>query len=165
VGVISSHIHGNDISRCWAHLAYKDTVAYGVTGCGISGAFVDIHKYRKDEGFQDFSVLDATICLEGTGPHTAPVNDGITIHTKLRNEAKAYSVLASDDLVAMDATAMRIMGLKESDVKAIQMARYLELGEIDQVNLSGANLNELLIKDWVMPVMEGEDYFEFVCGA
>ncbi len=163
VGVISSNIHGNGISRCWAHLGYKDDTVHGVEMAGISGGFMDIHKWRMDEGHEDFAIMDATICLEGTGPHTAPVNAGLTIHTKDRNAAGAYALLASNDLAANDLVASQLMGLPEADVKALRMARNIGLGELDAVHLKGASIDELKISDWLPPEMEGEDYFEFVC--
>ena len=165
VGVVSSapEHHGNNISRCKLHLAYKDATCYGVANAGVSGSFVDIHKWRVDTGHEDIAILDATIGLEGNGPHKKPVNDGHTIHLNARNAAQKYFLLAGRDFTAVDATAARIIACQPDDIVSLKMCRNAGLGLLDDVPLVGATLDDLKVSDWEQPVLRGEDYFTNVC--
>jgi uncharacterized protein (DUF362 family) len=165
VGVVSSapEHHGNKISRCKLHLAYATSTCYGVDNAGVSGAFVDIHKWRVDTGHADVAILDATIGLEGNGPHKKPVNDGHTIHLKDRNAAKKYFLLAGTDFTAVDSLASRIIARQPDDIVSLRMCRNAGLGVIDDVPLEGATLDELKVPDWEQPVLRSEDYFKAVC--
>jgi uncharacterized protein (DUF362 family) len=167
VGLVSSEIHGNGLSRCKLHLAYKDATCFGIESAGVAASFVDIHKWRMEEGKEDFAILDGTICLEGDGPHTAPVfdNDGKTIHLRDRNRAGQYFLLASNDLTAMDVTATRLMGIPVGEVKSLRMCAYLGLGEMEQIRLVGADLADLRIDDWLMPEPLSDAYFEPLPGC
>jgi uncharacterized protein (DUF362 family) len=127
---------------------------------GIAGAFVDIAKWRRDEGKLDFSIMDCTIGLEGDGPHRAPVNNGITIDHKERNRIGKYSLLASHDLVSADCVAAQIMGYDIKDVKQLTVAGNLGLGEISNVRLEGAELSDLVIADWQKPELIDESFFD-----
>ena len=120
-------------------------------------------KWRKDQGYQDYAIVDGTICLEGNGPHKAPVNDGRTIHTKDRNAAGKYFVLASDDLLATDATLARLIGLQPDDIKGIRMARNAGLGVTEDIAIEGAALADLAIPDWLQPDLQPESYFSGFC--
>ena len=163
VGVVDSDAHGNKISRSCFHTAYRGKTVHGVDDAGVSGGFVDIHKWRQEEGKEDFTIVDGTICMEGSGPHSAPVNDGITIHMKDRNAAGQYFVLASNDFVASDVMCSKIIGIPESQIKSLRMCRHLELGAMDNASLHGASLAEIKIPDWAPPVPKEESFFEPIC--
>jgi uncharacterized protein (DUF362 family) len=120
-------------------------------------------KWRKDNGYKDFAIVDGSICLEGSGPHMAPVNDGRTIHMKNRNTAGRYFALAGNDLVAIDTTVAAIINIPAADIKALQMARFLELGEMDDIGMVGSTVADLRVADWMQPVMQNEDYFKGFC--
>ncbi len=162
-GTASMHLHGNGISRCQLHTGYDGVPCHGVDDAGVSGAFVDIVRWRKEQGFQDFAIVDGSICLEGSGPHIAPVNDGKTIHTKDRNSAGRYFLLASDDLVAADAMIATLINIPWTDIKALRMAQFLGLGAIEGVMLKGATIEELRITDWARPEIRPETYFAGIC--
>ncbi len=164
-GLASINLHGNTISRCNLHVAYAGIPCHGVADAGVSGAIIDIFRARREAGKRDFAVIDATIGLEGSGPHKAPVNDGRTIHLKDRNAAGKYVLLASADCVAADATAARLINVPVDDIKSLQMARHLGLGELDDITLVGATLDELRVADWMRPELRTEDYFAGICPA
>ncbi len=162
-GGASIDIHGNGISRCKLHVAYDTATCHGIENAGVSGSFVDMVKWRQDQGYRDYAIVDGTICLEGNGPHKAPVNDGRTIHTKNRNAAGKYFVLASDDLLATDATLARLIGLQPDDIKGIRMARNAGLGVTEDIAIEGAALADLAIPDWLQPDLQPESYFSGFC--
>lgn len=162
-GVASIHKHGNGISRCKLHTGYDGVPCHGVDDAGVSGAFVDIVRWRKEQGFRDFAIVDGSICLEGDGPHKAPVNNGLSIHMKARNAAGRYFVLASDDLVAADAMIAALINIPWTDVKALRMAQFLGLGAVEDVVLKGATVEELRIADWARPELRPESYFSGFC--
>lgn len=162
-GAASINIHGNGISRCKLHVAYDGVACHGLDDAGVSGAFIDIVKWRKVNGFRDYAIVDGSICLEGSGPHKAPVNDGKTILMKDRNRAKRFFVLASDDMVAADATIAGIIGAPVDTVKALRMAKHLDLGATEGIGIEGATLDDLKVADWIQPVIQPESYFAF-CG-
>jgi uncharacterized protein (DUF362 family) len=134
---------------------------HGVDDAGVSGSFIDMLRYRKDNGFKDYAIVDGSVCLEGSGPHKAPVNDGRTIHMKDRNAAKKYFALASDDAVAVDTTLAALIGFQVDDIKALRMARHLNLGATDRIELAGATLADLQVPDWMKPEILPESYFSF----
>jgi uncharacterized protein (DUF362 family) len=164
VGLVDINAHGNSISRSCFHTAYRGKTVHGVDDAGVSGGFVDIHKWRLDEGKEDFTIVDGTICMEGSGPHSAPVNDGQTIHMKDRNAAGQYFVLASNDFVAADVFCSQIIGIPEKDIKSLRMCRHLEIGAMDNARLDGASLDEIKIADWLPPVIKEESFFEPLCN-
>ena len=164
VGLVDIYTHGNAISRSCFHTAYGGKTIHGVEDAGVSGGFVDIHKWRLDEGKEDFAIVDGTICMEGSGPHSAPVNDGITIHMRDRNAAGQYFVLASNDFTATDTICSQIIGIPERDIKSLQMCRNLQLGAMDKAYVHGASVDELKIADWKRPEPRTEDYFNPLCS-
>jgi uncharacterized protein (DUF362 family) len=77
----------------------------------LSQALVDLNSILKPK----FAVMDATIGLEGNGPKSGfPKEMGL--------------VLASGDLVALDATAGRIMGIDPAEVEHLQLCQAHGLG-------------------------------------
>lgn len=162
-GLASLVHHGNGMSRCGLHLAYNHVACHGIEDAGVSGSFVDMYRWRKAMGKDDFAIVDGTVCLEGTGPHTPPINEGITIHTKERNAAGKYFLLAGRDYVAVDSICARLMNIEPTEVKALQMAGFLGLGEVEGAVLAGATVEDLKIPDWALPVMNTEEYFESMC--
>ncbi len=155
--------HGTGFSRCKLHTGYESETVHGVAMAGVSGAFIDICKWRKDQGKKDYAVIDGTVCLEGSGPHKAPVNDGRTIQMKDRNKGGKYFVLACDDLVAADYTVAKIVNIAAADIKALAMAKNIALGETESIGLSGAALEDLVIADWLAPTITPESFFDPIC--
>jgi len=163
IGLAPTKQHGNGMSRCKLHLGYMGVACHGIEDAGVSGAFIDIHKWRVDSGKEDFAIVDGTIAMEGDGPHSAPVNDGKTIHLKERNSAGQYFLLASNDLVAADVIISQLQSIPMMDIKGLQMAAHLGLGAVDDIALKGASVDELKVTDWLKPNLKGEDYFESFC--
>lgn len=165
-GVTSIKIHGNNISRCKLHLAYAHETCYGVADAGVAGSYVDMYKWRKDQGKKDYAIVDGSICLEGSGPHKAPVNDGRTIKMKERNAAGKYFLLAGDDWVAMDVLVAKIINIPWNEIKQLQMlANIPKIGEMDNIKLVGANVADLVVGDWMKPVIQPEDDFADFCST
>jgi uncharacterized protein (DUF362 family) len=162
-GAASINLHGNGVSRCQLHVAYDKMAVHGIDDAGVSGSFIDMVKWRKERGYKDYAIVDGTICLEGSGPHMAPVNDGRTIHTKARNAAGKYFLLAGNDAVAVDTTVAAIVNIAATDIKALVMARFLGLGEMDDIGVVGSSVADLQITDWMKPEMQTEDYFKGFC--
>ncbi len=150
---------GGGTGRTEAHKVYYFATCGGVENVGVTGAFMDILKWRQDEGKEDFAILDCSIGMEGDGPSAPPFNNGITIHHKDRNKIGKYFLLASKDLVAADAIAAQIMGFSFEEVKQFAVARNLGLGEIDNIRLTGAELDDLIIHDWLKPTPIDEAIF------
>lgn len=163
VGLTSTTLLGNGFSRCKLHQAYAHATSYGVEDAGIAGSYVDIHKWRMENGKEDFTIVDCSIGIEGNGPHTAPVTEGITIDIKKRNAAGKYFLLASNDLAATDAIAAELMGFDKFAVKQLAMLNNLGFVGVQNPQLSGASLAELSISDWVKPTMHSEDEFYDMC--
>ncbi len=131
------------------HFSYANTTSGGEHQAGIEAAFIDILKWRKDAGKQDFAIMDCSIGVEGNGPRALPVGLGKAIDIKARSNIGKYFLLASDDIVAVDAIGSRIMGQKLTDIRQLRMADYYQLGEITDIDLTGALLGGLSIPDWV----------------
>ena len=121
----------------------------------------NLERLAKAENKEDFAIVDCSIGMEATGPHLAPLNDGKTISFKERSNAGQYYLLASNDLVAVDAVASQIVKFDIDEVKQLNIAKSLGLGQtaLDKITIQGAALNDLLVPDWEPPVPTGEDFF------
>jgi uncharacterized protein (DUF362 family) len=163
VGLVPLKELGNGMGRCKLHMAYAHATAHGVADGGISGAFIDMHKWRKDHGKQDFAIVDCSIGLEGNGPNLVGVTSGTTIDIKARNAAGKYFLLAGDDLAAVDAIGAQLMGFDLAQIKQMQMLEHLGIKSIHDARLAGASMIDLAIKDWVKPTLHSEDEFAQFC--
>jgi len=138
---------GTTMVRDKLHMAYANTTIAGFKKAGIAGCFIDICRWRNEAGKEDFAIVDCSICLEGTGPMAAP-GLGKRVDLKNRCPLGKYFLLASEDLAAADATAARLTNQIDNNVKQLLMAENLRLGEINNVTLSGATLEEIRVDDW-----------------
>jgi uncharacterized protein (DUF362 family) len=68
---------------------------------GLESAFLDVVDHLRP----DFTLIDASIGVEGNGPYAMPGVFGTTVD--VRDRLGSWLLLASDDLVAADATAAR----------------------------------------------------------
>jgi len=141
--------------RYGLHMAYVEAVCGGVENAGVEGAYLDILSFRRDQGKQDFAVIDGSFGIEGDGPAGGGVGDiglpgfgGTTVDIRQRTPIGKYFLLASDDLPAADATAARITGHEVEDMRQLVIARNLGLGQIHRVSLVGASLDELAMPNW-----------------
>jgi uncharacterized protein (DUF362 family) len=151
LGALSSRAHGDGRSRRGLHQAYAQATCHGEARAGVAAACVDLLAWRRANGFSDFAILDASIGLEGDGPHAPPINDGRTVHLNARNRAGRYALLASRDWVALDSLAARLINLAPAQVKSLRMARHAGLGDWAHARLEGAALEELMVADWARP--------------
>lgn len=124
-------------------------------GCGIQWRFL-LHDNGIDQSFldivnavqPDFTIIDCSICCEGNGPHVMPGYWGESVD--MRDRLGSWLVLASDDLVAADATAARVISQDVDGVTHLCMAYDQGLGQTreDLITLEGATLDELRV-DWL----------------
>ncbi len=92
---------------------------------GINGSIVDINSSLP---IPRFAIVDGIVGMEGNGP--------------LQGEARHSGVLLfGDDLVAVDATAARLMTIEPSKVKYLEMAgQFLGNLALEQIEQLGENL-------------------------
>ena len=91
----------------------------------ISKVIVDINTVLKPQ----FTIIDGFYALEGPGP-----TSGTPIKMDL--------LVAGRDIVAVDATACRVMGIEPTEIYHIKRAHERGLGEIDEarINVVGAKV-------------------------
>ncbi len=159
VGIVPVHDPmGAGFVRQKLHAVYAHASMEGYPDIGITGAFLDAHRWRLGEGRHDFAVTDCSIGVEGSGPHVKPVNPGITIDLKQRTPIGKYFLLAGDDYTASDYVLSKVMNF--GPVLQLKMAEHLGLGQIgENVKLEGANLSDIVIADWKPPFHMSEDFF------
>lgn len=95
----------------------------------LSEALVDVNTLLRPR----FAVMDATIGLEGNGPKSGrPKEVGL--------------VLASGDVVALDAIAAQIMGFEPADIAHIQLCAMNGVGIADplQIEVVGERISDLV---------------------
>jgi uncharacterized protein (DUF362 family) len=93
---------------------------------GISKVIVDINSVIKPS----LTVINGFIGMKGRGPV-----DGDPLKTDL--------IIAGKDVIATDATAARVMGFDPKDISHIRTTYEKGLGNIDNIEVVGASLNEV----------------------
>lgn len=93
---------------------------------GISNVVVDINTVLKPA----LTVIDGFVGMEGRGP-----TDGTPVKMDL--------IIAGKDVVAVDATGARAMGLDPSQISHIRTAAAKGLGNIDNIEIVGSKLEEV----------------------
>lgn len=104
----------------------------------IHETLVDLLAIQKEIHTGIFTVMDATLCGCGPGPRTMiPVE-------------KDY-MLASEDSVAIDAVAARMMGFNPMDISYIRLAHEAGLGVGDprQIEIKGEDIEKINFQFWV----------------
>jgi len=103
----------------------------------FSDMLLDIYMYKPPI----LNIVDGIIGLEGEGPGASgkPRNVGL--------------VLAGTNGVALDCLISEIMGFRSGDVPLIRCAalRSFEGADKDKIEILGANIKDLLIKDFKLP--------------
>jgi uncharacterized protein (DUF362 family) len=89
----------------------------------------------SQEIFPDLGVIDAFVSMEGNGPAS-----GTPVETHL--------ALASIDPLAMDSLGTKIMGFNPKEVLYLSSMNEAGMGQgdLDKINVIGANLNDCLFK-------------------
>jgi uncharacterized protein (DUF362 family) len=110
---------------------------------GIEQTFIDVVAAVKP----DLAIVDCSICVEGDGPTGPPFGRGITVD--MNERLGSWLLLAGTDLVALDATAARMMGHDPAEIKQIAMAHEQGLGEMREgaIEIVGDKLDDLRV-DW-----------------
>ncbi len=96
----------------------------------IHEVLVDLLIIQKEIHKGIFTVMDGTVCGDGAGPRTMiPV-------------VKNY-LLASNDPVAIDAVASKMMGFEPMEIKKIKIAHDMGLGcgDIEQIEIIGEDIS------------------------
>jgi uncharacterized protein (DUF362 family) len=93
----------------------------------IAESICDVMNTRKP----DINIMDGIICTEGSGQR--------------RRQKMMDLILASEDTVALDTTACRIMGINPVNVEHIFRAGYSGLGEYTEKNITvvGRSVDEV----------------------
>lgn len=96
----------------------------------IHEILVDLLKIQKKIHPKIFAVMDGTVAGNGAGPRTmVPVTSNL--------------ILASEDQVAIDAVAAKIMGFDPMKIKYIKLAHDLGLGNADVESLDLVGIDKL----------------------
>jgi len=123
LGVTPLGRYGSFIMRNKLHEAYANSG-------GIEQCFIDILKVRKP----DLAILDASIGVEG-----------LMYTVNMKDRLGDWFLLAGADLVALDATAARIVNHDVEDVKQLGMASEQGLGRVleEHIDVIGESLDEM----------------------
>ncbi len=97
----------------------------------IHETLVDLLTIQKEIHSGLFCLMDGTTCGSGPGPRTmTPVKKDI--------------IMASGDMVAIDAVSAKIMGFNPMDIKCIRLAHEagLGIGDIDEIEIVGEDISD-----------------------
>ena len=105
----------------------------------IAQVYLDIIKSIQP----DLSIIDFSIGLEGDGPSISL--GGATLNVKDR--LGSWAIVASTDVMAADATAVRIMSHDTNQVKHLAMGHEMGLGQIHEmsIEITGEKLDNLRV--------------------
>ncbi len=101
----------------------------------IHETLVDLLAIQKEIHSGMFAVMDGTICGNGPGPRTmVPIEKGY--------------ILASADMVAMDAVASKMMGFDPMSLPYIRLAHEegLGTGRIEEIEMAGEDVSRINFK-------------------
>jgi len=107
--------------------------ARAVTPGRFAEALVDIYAIRPPE----LNIMDAVVAMEGNGPSNG-------------RPRRVGKVLAADNAVCLDATALRLVGRKPESIPHLKIAAARGLGVIDAEAIS-LNAEIAPFSDFVMP--------------
>jgi len=114
----------------------------------IGQVFLDIVQSVKPV----LSIIDFSIGIEGDGPTMS--NGGTTIN--LKEKLGSWAIIASSDIMAVDATAARIMSHQVSKIHQLNMGYEMGLGNIQEesIEIIGEKLDELRVP-WKPATLKG----------
>ncbi|MEW6685329.1 MAG: DUF362 domain-containing protein [Candidatus Edwardsbacteria bacterium] len=98
----------------------------------IHEVLVDLMIMQKELQPGIFAVMDGTVCGDGAGPRT--------MIPKIKNY-----LLASGDLVAIDAVAAKMMGFNPTEIPYIRMCDEMKLGigRLKEIEIAGEDVSEV----------------------
>jgi len=87
------------------------------------------------------TIMDGIVAMEGDGP-------------ALGNPRKLGITLVSQDAVALDAVATRVIGLKPNDIDTTRLAgeRGLGAGNLRNLDIVGESIDEVAVSDFKLPM-------------
>jgi len=102
------------------------------THCVIHETLVDLLAIQKEIHTGIFAVMDGTICGSGPGP-------------RIMTPVEKNYILASNDSVAIDAVAAKMMGFDPMSIPYIRMAHEdgLGVGKIQEIELVGEDISNV----------------------
>ncbi len=132
MGVTPGRVYGQGMT--WR------TRIHGAPG-GLDQAFLEVFHGLKP----DLTVLDASVCVEGNGPHALEGFWGDTVD--MQERLGDWLVLAGKDLVATDATAARIIGHNPDKIRHIQNAYLQGMGQSreERIHVIGERLDDVRV--------------------
>ena len=118
----------------------QDRVHYLMHTTNLAGAMMDLGELLQEK---TFTIADLYRPMEGFGPHNG-------------TPVKFDCILAGKDLVAVDATACRMVGLPIEKVDFFDAAREKGLGNFneDAIEIRGSSIKEVF-QQLYMPYLEG----------
>ncbi len=114
----------------------------------IAQVYLDIVKAIKPV----LSIVDFSIGMEGDGPSLS--QGGITLDMKER--LGSWAIIAGTDIMAVDATAARMMSHDTKEIKHLAMGTEMGLGEMreESIEMVGEKLDNLRVT-WKPATMKG----------
>jgi uncharacterized protein (DUF362 family) len=114
----------------------------------IGQVFLDIVKSIKPV----LSIVDFSIGIEGDGPTMS--NGGTTVDMKER--LGTWAIIASSDIMAVDATAARIMSHEVSKIHQLNMGFEMGIGQIQEesIEIIGEKLDDMRVS-WKQATLKG----------
>ncbi len=116
----------------------------------IHEVLVDLLQIQKEIHPGMFAVMDGTVCGNGAGPRT--------MHPVIKDY-----ILASEDQVAIDAVAAKMMGFDPMKIKYLKLAHDKGLGcaDLKQIDIKGEDIKNVNFKFTTSksPVVAGDQLF------
>ena len=144
IGVTPMSRYAQLIDNAWWNRGTFDHSSPGA----VAQVYLDIIKGKK----VDLSIIDFSVCIEGDGPSRG--QGGKTVNMKER--LGSWTVIASTDIMAADATAARIMSHDTRKIRHLTMGFEMGLGEIrkESIEMAGEKLDNLRVA-WKPARMKG----------
>jgi uncharacterized protein (DUF362 family) len=122
----------------------QDRAHYLMHTTNLAGAMIDLGELLQEK---TFTIVDLYRPMEGFGPHNG-------------NPVEFDCILAGQNLVAVDATACRMVGLPIEKVDFFEAAREKGLGNFEkqQIEVRGNNIEEVF-QQLYMPYLDGFGVF------
>lgn len=101
----------------------------------IHETLVDLLAIQKEIHSGLFAIMDGTVSGSGPGPRTMTPHD-------------SHILLASSDMVAIDAVSAKIMGFDPMSLAYIRLAheRGLGIGDLDEIEIVGMDIREMNLR-------------------
>lgn len=136
-GIILHNTHGHTTTTGAMKNAFGGLITARRHHCHkkIHEVLVDLLSIQKEIHPSRFAVMDGTVSGNGAGPRT--------MMPTITN-----FILASNDMVAIDAISARMMGFDPMKIKYIKMAHDMGLGcgDVEQIDIAGDDIRNVNLK-------------------